>query len=170
MWAKPGKPGRGAFMGIEIIKQIMFIGTLIVAALILTASTRTAIGLTDADLQVITEQTTYAVVSILINIASVEQGVRHFDLKENFVYELNETHLRLTYIGKTGTLTDNLGTVHTFAVPHYRENIMPNSITEGTERICVSKRIINCRPEITICNEGEECCTIHTNDCKYIAY
>ncbi len=157
-------------MGIEIIKLTMFAASLIVAALILLAGTKTTIGLTDVDLQIITEQSTYAVVSILINIATVEQGVRHFDLKENFVYDLNQTHLRLTYISKTHTLADTLGTVHTFAVPHNLENIMPNSITEGTERICISKRMINCKPQITICNEEEECCTIHKNVCKYIAY
>ncbi len=157
-------------MGIEIIKLIMFAGSLIVAALILTSSTRTAIGLTDIDIQIITEQTTYAVVSILTNTASVEQGVRHFDLKENFAYELNETHVRLTYIGKTGTLADTLGTVHTFAVRHNQKNIIANSITEGTERICISKRIIGCKPQLTICDEEEECCTINKNDCKYIAY
>ena len=160
---------KGAIMATtQTVKMMMVAASLIIAAVTAVAGTKTVVGLTDAEIAVITEQTTRALSSILINVASMEQGVRHYDLKKNFAYDLTDTHIRLTYIGKTHTSADELETEHTSAVRHYQKNIKPHSVAEGAERICISKKIVNCKPEITICNEGEECCTIEENPCKLI--
>ncbi len=155
-------------MNVAMENMILIIGSLLVSAMIFVAGTQAATKLTDQEIGIITNQTTRAISSILINVASMEQGVRHFDLKKNFLYDLDETHIRLTYVGKTHTIRDELKTEHTFAVRHYRENIIENRITEGVDRICISKKIVNCEPQITICNEGQDCCIIDKSPCKYI--
>ncbi|MEA3343031.1 MAG: hypothetical protein U9Q92_02595 [archaeon] len=157
-------------MGVEITQLMMTVGALMVVLILLVFSTKAVVELTDEDVQLITEQTTRAMSSILINIASMEQGVRHYDLKKNFAYDLDSTHIRLTYVGKTHTLRDSIGREHSFAVRHYQENIIPRSNIEGSQRICISKKIVNCEPQITICEEEEPCCTIDKSSCKYIQH
>lgn len=152
----------------QTVKMMMVALAMIIAAITAVSGTKMVVGLTDAEIAIITEQTTRALSSTLINVASMEQGVRHFDLKKNFAYDLTGTHIRLTYIGKTHTSADELETKHTFAVRHYQKNIIVHSVTEGAERICISKKIVNCKPELTICNEEEDCCTIEENPCKQI--
>ena len=152
----------------ETVEIITILGSLIVAALVVVVGTKMMTGLTGAELDIITDQTTRAITSIIVNLATVEQGVRQFDLKKNFAYELNETHVRLTFIEQTHTLADESGMIHSFAMPHYQKNVINSENTAGTERICISKRIIECKPQITICDAGEECCDIKQNSCKYV--
>ncbi|MCK5699426.1 MAG: hypothetical protein KAH93_06250 [Candidatus Aenigmarchaeota archaeon] len=156
-------------MAIGIIKIMIYTMSILIAGFVLAVGVKGSTGLIGADLDIITEQTTRAVVSIIVNIATVEQGVRHFDLKKNYAYELNETHLRLTYKGKTHTPADDTGDIHTYAMPHYQRNIIDSSNMTGTERICISKRIVGCKSQLTICDDGEECCTLKANQCKYIS-
>lgn len=156
-------------MGNETMIIIVVLASILVASIITVAGMKATTGLTNIELDIITEQTTRAIANILVSIPTVEQGVRHFDLKKNFAYELNQTHIRLTYIGETHTLADETGVTHTFAMPHYQEDIVYNANIEGTERICISKKIVDCMPQVTICDEGQECCNLQKNTCKYIA-
>lgn len=148
---------------------IVMIAILIIGLIAVTAGTKVTTGTIDVNMQEITEKTAVNIYNELLLISATEQGVKYYDTKKNFMVQLNQTHLRLTYKGKTGTIADTTGKIYTYAIRHNLQNIQDIEIKTPTiDRYCISKRIENCVPVITICFEGETCCSITPNYCKTV--
>lgn len=146
---------------------LLAIMSLMIGLLILTVMGKQFVNLTEEDIIKMTEKRARAIQNILILEGTMEQGVRQYDLFKSFDVKLNQTHVELIYVGETKTMADESLSVIKFALRHNLDNIKDAELTKPA-RICISKRIVDCVPVITICEAGGECCTIQGNKCKYV--
>ncbi len=149
--------------------MILAVGILLVGAIALAAGFSQTARLVSADVAEITEKVTINIYNELLLISTAEQGVKYYDTRKNFIIKLDSTHLKLTYKDKTGTLADNLAEEYTYSMRHHLKNVEETTIDDPyMDRLCISKRIVDCKPVITICLETEECCNIQPNHCKLV--
>jgi len=154
---------------VSIYAIIIAIGILLLGGTALVAGGKVATNEVDINFNEFTEKTAINVYNELLLISATEQGVKYYDTKKRFIIKLNATHLELKYKGKTGTIADNEPKTYLYAIEHNLDNIKETTIdAPSVDRICISKRINACVPEITICLEGQECCNILPNTCKMV--
>ena len=138
-----------------------------IGLLVLTVMGKQFVNLTEDDLIKVTEKRARAIENILVLEGTMQQGVRQYDLYNSYNVKLNQTHIELTYAGETKTVADDTMPVIKFALMHNQNNVVNAEIIKPA-RICISKRIIDCTPVMTICEAGGACCTIQSNKCKYV--
>lgn len=141
--------------------------SLMIGLLMLTVMGKQFVNLTEDDLIKVTEKRTRAIENILILESTMQQGVRQYNLYNSYNVKLTQTDIELTYAGETKTIADDTLPVIKFAMKHNLNNVVNADLTKPA-RICISKRIIDCTPVITICEAGGACCTIQSNKCKYV--
>ncbi len=158
------KPKKGSTYTI-----ITAVGILLISAIVFGAAAQQATNVVALNMYEITKKITINIYNDLLFISSTEQGVKYYDPRKNFIIKLNSTHLELTYKDKTGTVADNAENTYRYAMRHHLKNVQDVLIDDPyIDRICISKKVVDCTSVITICQETEECCTISANSCKLV--
>lgn len=159
-----GRTGSMAIYMIIIAVAILVIGTAIFAA-----GSKAVTGTVSVNFEELTEKTAINMYNELLLISTVEQGVKYYDTKDNFIIKLNSTHLEVSYRDDTDTIADTEENTYVSVWAHNLDNIKDVTLDAPSfHRVCISRKIISCKPEISMCIEGDPCCLITPNPCKAI--
>lgn len=131
---------------------------LIIAIIIIAAGYQSAHRKVMLDSRTIVKNDASSIYSILLEISSAEQGYAIYDrITRDYNISLDKSYLVVKAITPMGLIS--------YKISHKLDNVIPSKVN-GTEAVCVVKKIVNCKPQIMICDwRNKTCCNIGETIC-----
>ncbi len=132
--------------------------TIIIAIMIVVSGYFAAERKMAIDSRMIIRNDAASIYSALLEISSSEQGYVIYDrITKHYNISLDDSVLVVKVATPLGIVS--------YKLQHNLENIVPAKVN-GTEAICIVKKIVDCRPQITICAwNNKTCCNIGETIC-----
>lgn len=132
---------------------------LIVVALIFVATGKEILWEANRDLDTLSRQAAKEIASEVSALSATEQGVRFYDMPWAFTVGLDSEKVSVSY-------TDDDKKAHSYAFPH-TASVEGSATVTGPAKVCISKKFDGCASKITICKEGEACCSTSKSTCFF---
>ncbi len=132
---------------------IVIMSIMVIAAGYLSAEKKMTV-----DTETIIMNDATSIYSLLVEIDSVEQGYAVYDrITDRYVISLDDTSLSVEVSTPKGVIKYRLN--------HKLKNVLPAKV-KGAEALCIVKKIVNCKPVITLCAwDDKNCCNIGETIC-----
>lgn len=132
---------------------VMIISIMVIAAGYTSAQKKMTV-----DTETIVMNDAASLYSLLLEISSTEQGYAVYTkITKNYMISLTDSALVVKATTPKGTVI--------YRFEHNLENIAPKTI-DKVEAVCIVKKILNCRPLITLCEpEDKDCCNVGETVC-----
>ena len=145
-------------MAQEVSIGITAVISIMIAIIIIASGYTAAANKIGVDSRTMVMNDAYSIYSILLEISSSEQGYAIYDrITESYNISLDENALVVRAETPQGIIS--------YTLEHRIQNIVPAKVSE-TNTICIVKKIVNCKPQITICKGGDDaCCNIGETIC-----
>lgn len=115
----------------------------------------------EKNMDTLIRQAAKEIASEISSLSVVGQGVRYYSLNWKAAVSLDADRITVTYVDDEGNVTE-----HTFSHTLPAKDISPAKVNSPA-KICMSKKLAGCNATITICKEGDACCSVSPSTCTF---
>lgn len=146
--------------GLAANAMIPVVGVVIALMMFLVLGSQAGLN-TSKNIDTLTNQAAKEIASEVSAVSAVGQGVRYYATGESFRIELWGDYVSVNYTDTQGKKS------YAYSFPHIAKGVKP-AVISGTGKICISKKLSGCKPEVTICAYPDgACCTLSKSTCVF---